>query len=114
MSEPSGDRPQDAGRRHRRRGNPSPETAALLTAYQSAMRDELRAVLAELRGTPEPAGLMPDVVPALKRPSLADRMRLWDLAIKLGRELGTAIDAAPPEADGPAPAPRARRRVDYG
>jgi hypothetical protein len=52
-----------------------------------------------------------------KRPDLATRSRTWDLAIKLGRELGSAIDPSDLDADG-APAKPARKaraaRPDYG
>jgi len=104
-------RPQDAGRSHKRRGAPSPETAALLTRYQAAMRDDLAALLEDL-APKVPHGLLADA-PA-ERPNLADRTRLWDLAIKLGKELGSAIDADPVSLEPAIPRPRARGRVDYG
>ena len=76
------------------------------------MRAELRGLLVELEGRPPPAGL--GLVPSEPvRPSLADRARLWDLTIRLGRELGAAIDAEPAPGAGPAPRSR-RKRVDYG
>lgn len=109
----SDDRPQDVGRAHRRKGSPSPETAALLTEYQEAMRAELRAVLAELTPAMPVAGLLPDLPPIPIRPSLGDRMRLWDLAIKLGRELGSAIDADPVPAEAAPERPRRRSRIDW-
>lgn len=113
-----GDRPQDVGRSHRRKGAPSPETAELLTAYQAAMRSELRDVLAELKGSVTPTGLLDSEFTTAEvrtRPPIAERVRLWDLAIKIGRELGSAIDADPvPVASAPA-GPRGRRRkLDYG
>lgn len=77
------------------------------------MRAELRATLTEARGTTV-AGLLGDDVTT--RPTLGDRTRLWDLAIKLGRELGAEVDVtppAPPERARPAGGPR-RGRVDYG
>jgi hypothetical protein len=108
-------RAQDQGRRHRAKGQPSPATTALLVRYQQAMRDELAGVLDELHGAAPAPGLMLDGKPAgVVRPSLSDRAKLWDLAIRLGRELGTAIDVVP---DAPAPtARRAPRRapVDFG
>lgn len=111
-----GDRPQDVGRRHRRSGQPSAATADLLSRYQEAMRQELAGVLVEIEGKPPDQGLgMVEAAPV--RPSLADRMRLWDLAIKLGRELGTAIEAAPDAAPADPATPRrrlVRGRVDYG
>jgi hypothetical protein len=109
-------RAQDVGRRHRRRGAPSPATLSLLADYQAAMRAELRATLVELEGKAEPAGLLTieGAAAARIRPSLGDRVRLWDLAIKLGRELAGEIDPVPP-ADDAAVAPRRgrTRRVDY-
>lgn len=113
MTDPG--RPQDQGRRHRARGRTSTETDALLDLYRAAMRTELRAVLVDLEGTPAAPGLIPDVAPARVRPSLADRSRLWDLAIKLGRELGTGIDADPTPQDAPGrPGVPRRGRVDFG
>lgn len=113
-------RPQDQDRRHRKAGSPSPETASLLADYQAAMRTELRAVLTELEGVAAPTGLLDTEFTTAEvrtRPSLADRMKLWDLGIKLGRELGTEVDPGP--LPGAAPAvppsgPRRRTRVDYG
>lgn len=80
------------------------------------MRDDLASVLDELHGSAPAPGLLLDGKPAaIVRPSLADRAKLWDLAIRLGRELGTAIDVGPDPAT-PAPARRAPRRgrVDFG
>lgn len=112
----TGEREQDAGRPHRRRGRPSQATLSLLERYQAAMRDELGGLLRELEGAEPPPGLGLDAnPPARVRPSLADRGRLWELAIKLGRELGSSIDPTPPPSSTPA-APRgpSRRRVDFG
>jgi hypothetical protein len=114
LTEPDGTRPQDEGRVHRRKGAPSAATLSLLADYQDAMRTELRAVLDELAGQPAPAGLLPDAAKVRVRPSIGDRMKLWDLGIKLGRELGSEIDPpTPPVVQGPG---RARRspKVDYG
>jgi hypothetical protein len=114
-AEPDGSRPQDQGRRHRRKGAPSAATLSLLGDYQDAMRGELRDVLTELAGSPAPAGLLDDAGAkrVTVRPPISDRMKLWDLAIKLGRELGSEIDPpAPPTVVGPSK-PR-RARVDYG
>jgi hypothetical protein len=108
------ERPQDVGRIRRRRGAASPETAELLTAYQSAMRDELRTLLVELAGKAPERGL--GLVNTERvRPSIETRKSLWALAIQLGRELGSAIDADPVPLT-PATAPRAARRrpVDFG
>lgn len=116
MSESTG-RPQDQGRRHRRVGAPEPETVALLGRYQVAMRTELEAILSDLQGVPQPDGLHGPVPP--KRPSLADRDKLWGLAIRLARELGQAVDPGPPPDPGgdrlaAARSARPRGRVDYG
>lgn len=81
------------------------------------MRTELRACLGELAGAPAPPGLLPeDGPPVINRPSLKDRTALWDLAIKIGRELGTAVDVAPATTDAEPTArrPRSRKRIDYG
>ena len=108
MSE-EGARPQDVGRPHRRRlGEVSPEVASILERYRGAMRDELGDVLEELR---------PDKVQTVMiggdvrlKPALADRLRLWDLAIKLGRELN-APGAEEPPPDLPAPTGRRPARA---
>jgi len=118
VSEATG-RPQDQGRRHRRKGSPSSETTSLLASYQAAMRDELRDVLRELKGTVQPTGLLDSEFTTSEvraRPPLTERMKLWDLAIKVGRELGTEVDgsAATAAAQPPAPRKRSRARVDFG
>ena len=96
-----GDRPQDVGRRHRATiGAPTPETAALLDRYRAAMRAELETLL-ETVGARR-AGLIPEVPGELVVP-LAERIRLWDLAIKLGREL--AAPGAGGELEDPAAGP---------
>jgi hypothetical protein len=114
-------RAQDQGRSHARKGDPSPETATLLADYQAAMRDELRDLLRELKGSAVPTGLLDSEFTTSEvrtRPSLGDRMKLWDLAIKVGRELGTEISPAPPPSPTPAVSgrvgPRRRGRIDYG
>lgn len=84
------------------------------------MREEVRGLLVELRGKAPPPGLMD--VPggdARIRPALAERTRLWELAVKLGRELGEGIDgeAGTPARDGGpeyAPASRRRSRPEFG
>jgi len=74
------------------------------------MRRELAGVLEDLE--PHPSGqLQIDGTPSPPtRPAIADRIRLWDLAIKLGRELGTEVDP-PPATDNAPEAPRPRRRA---
>ena len=108
--EHDGTRPQDAGRRHARKGAPSPASAALLERYQDAMRAELGDVLGEIRGTESPAGLLDG--PVTVRPPLKDRAALWDLAIKLGRELGASIDPTPVTTAVPLRGGR-RRKVEW-
>jgi hypothetical protein len=77
------------------------------------MRDELRGILDELAPRPPAAGLGLVQEPP-QRPPLKERAALWDLAIKLGKELGSAIDA-PPEAAAPSRPARPRRAaVDFG
>lgn len=116
-------RPQDLGRSHRRaRPGPAPETARILEAYRAAMRSEL-AMLLELLAARR-VGLMPDAPGELAIPQ-ADRAKLWDLAIKLGRELGapgaSELEEEPTPASSsrpstPARAPRlsARERRSLG
>ena len=79
------------------------------------MRSWLTTVLDRLDGTPQPDGLHGPVPPRL--PTDAEASRLWDLAMKLGRELGARIDPADLTPAGPPSVPRAgtrRRKVDVG
>jgi hypothetical protein len=104
-------RPQDVGRPHRRTApGPSPESVAILERYRAAMRLELGELLEELR--PERAQLGIDGAETRLRPALPDRVKLWDLAIKIGRELA-APGAEHELEDAPAPAtsttPRSRQ-----
>ncbi len=87
------------------------------------MRDELSTLLDDLRGRlPDPGlGLLDDAIARGDvveriRPALKERAPMWDLAIKVARELGTEVNDPGPGADSPAPAPRTRRRgrIDYG
>lgn len=119
-------RPQDLGRPHRRTTpGPTPETIEILERYRGAMRAELADVLDELR--PERAQLTIGGGEERIRPALADRVKLWDLAIKIGRELaapGAGLEDPPPaapavsplRAGSPARAPRlsARERRSLG
>jgi hypothetical protein len=102
-----GDRPQDVGRSHHRQGGPSVETEELLERYRSAMRSELDDLLEEIR--PASGQLTIDGAPA--RPSLDGRRALWDLAIKLGRELAAAPEpiVGAPGGSEPAATPARRR-----
>lgn len=108
------DRPQDVGRRHGRTRREGGADRALIERYQATMRDELGALLDELAPKVQDQGLGMVAIPP-KRPDLTTRSKIWDLAIKLGRELGTAIDPDPLPSGPAAPSrPRARKRVDYG
>jgi hypothetical protein len=93
------DRPQDAGRPHRRVSIPEPETARILEAYRDAMRAELEETLGDIR--PDAGQLT--IGGGVARPELAERVKLWDLAIKLARELGR--DPVLELGDPPAPPP---------
>ena len=95
-------RPQDVGRRHRAKGAPSRESAELLSRYHRAMRAEMQMVLRDIRPYPRAKN---------DRPSLADRSKLWDLAIKLARELGAEIDPPKPAELTPI---ATRREADFG
>jgi hypothetical protein len=98
---PSGDRPQDVGRSHARRGSVGPETDAVLDTYRAAMRAELRETLIELR----PHLGQQTFTGEIAKPALADRLRLWDLAIKLARELAGGADVEPDAPAAPARSP---------
>jgi hypothetical protein len=96
-----GDRAQDVGRSHKRRGTPAPETELLLERYRAAMRRELAGLLAEL----EPAEVLTQasIDGTADKPvglGLVARRERWELAIKLARELAGAIE---PEWTGPRP-----------
>jgi len=94
------DRPQDAGRKHTRRGIPSAATLELLERYRNALRAELSETIAELR----PEG-------ARGKPALASRLKLWDLALKLARELGSGSDVTAPPSQVAAPSDATRGRA---
>jgi hypothetical protein len=100
----TGDRPQDVGRSHARRGSVGPETDAILDAYRVAMRAELADTLAEVR----PVTGQMTVAGGVAKPQLADRLKLWELAIKLARELAGGSDAGSPSDVPAAPARSAR------
>jgi hypothetical protein len=101
-------RPQDLGRPHRRaRPGPTPETARILERYRAAMRAELERLLEEI-GARRP-GLLPDVPGELVIPP-PERAKLWELAIKLGRELGAPGLAELEEEPAPASTSTSPRR----
>ncbi|HEV8282333.1 MAG TPA: hypothetical protein VGQ02_10760 [Candidatus Limnocylindrales bacterium] len=107
-------RAQDQGRRHRRKGSPSPETASLLADWQDTLRTELRAVTVELRGKVQPGGLLPDAGEVIERPSLTQRVELVRLGVMVANALGTEVDRRPAEPTMQSTRPRRRSRVDYG
>ena len=81
---------QDVARPHKRtRGTLAPETDALLKRYRATMEAELADLLSEIRPDAGQLTIGGDV----SRPPLEMRRALWDLAIKLGRELGTTTEA---------------------
>jgi len=96
------DRLQDVGRPHKRAvGTPAPATVAVLERYREAMRIELGELLEEIR--PPASQLTLGGSEERIKPPLAERVKLWDLAIKIGRELDGAVEL--PWAGEPAPAP---------
>lgn len=108
------DRPQDVGRRHRRKAAPGAATSALLARYQEAMRSELAWILDILKPAEGLVGT------SVREGSIAERTRRWDLAMKIARELGGEIDPGPDPAAAADPLgddtkPPARRgKIDYG
>lgn len=111
-----GGRPQDQERSHKRKGRPSAETARLLTAWQDALRAELRMIV-EALGERKAKGLGltgDELVIALDDPR---RSALVSRGIAIARELGASIDETPPDPNAPGAPPRPpgrRRKVDYG
>ena len=105
------DRPQDVGRSHERKRKGG-EDDPLLVRYQATMRAELGDLLDSLAPIEQDEGLGLVKMPP-KRPPLSERTKIWDLAIKLGKELGSAIDPRPMDApltpEGGRSKPRARR-----
>jgi hypothetical protein len=107
-------RAQDQGRRHRRKGSPSPETSSLLADWYEALRDELRTVTVELRGTLPDPGLLPDPDAQPVRPALSRRNELVRHGVICATALGTEVDRRPAEPTVQSTRPRRRSRVDYG
>lgn len=112
MSSEEGGRPQDQGRRHRSSGRLNAASRTLLERFRGSMRDELGAILDQLEGAAPAPGLMdpPGGAPKV-RPPLSERSRLWELGIKLARELGEGIDPDPDPAPAEAERPARRRRA---
>ena len=109
MSAELGDRPQDVGRSHHRQGGPSVETELLLERYRAEMRLELADLLLEIRPATGQLGAFGETA-APVRPGLDARRALWDLAIKLGRELAAAPEPIAPSGSEVASVPDSRRR----
>ena len=106
-------RAQDQGRRHRRAGKPTAETATLLDESYAAMRRDLRRVLVHTRGPmPDPGLGLVEAEPV--EPSVAELRSWWELGKLLMTMLGTEVDDRPP-ADAPVAATPSRRRakVEY-
>lgn len=103
-------RQQDRGRRRTTRTSVHANDRALIERYEATMRLELSDLLTSLQPVPQDQGLGMVAVPD-KRPPLSERTKIWDLAIKLGRELGSAIEPDPlPEP--PTSRPRKPRKLD--
>lgn len=84
------DRPQDVGRRHSRKprgGDADP----ILARYQTVLRVELVRLLDELEATVNGLG----GTTMLAYDKLRDRAERVELASKIARELGSAIDPQP-------------------
>lgn len=109
-----GGRPQDQERSHKRKGRPSAETVRLLTAWQDALRAELRAIVDALAATTQNLIAVELQIP-LEDPR---RDRLVSRGIAIAKELGASIDDGPTDPDTPpgAPPKRPGRRgkVDFG
>lgn len=107
-------RTQDQGRKHRRGGKPSAETASLLAESYAAMRRDLRRVLVHTRGPmPDPGLGLVEAEPV--EPSVNELRSWWELGKLLMALLGTEVDDRPPDA-APVEGPTStrRRRLDFG
>jgi len=104
------ERPQDVGRSHARKRGIA-ESDPLLARYQTVLRAELVRLLDDLEATESALG----GATILRYEKMRDREERVELAAKIARELGTAIDAdsrpGPSTAGRRAPRPR---RADYG
>jgi hypothetical protein len=109
------DRPQDVGRSHSRKRAGGAKDRALIERYQDTLRTWLGRTLDELDGAPAPAGLLDEPNGARPRtlPDVKQATALIDLAAKIARELGAAIDPDPLTDGAPAPPrPRRTRKLD--
>jgi hypothetical protein len=109
----TGERTPTADRGHRKRGVVPLADADLIAQYRRTLRLELADTLAELRPAPEPGLFAPND----KRPTLATRRQLVDMARALVAALSSPLELeGEPDQAGPVPA-RTRRgssRVDFG
>src|SRR5690349_9377404 len=87
-------RPQDVGRTHSRKRSARPDDP-LLARYQTVLRAELVRLLDDLEAVS--AGLDGSMI--LRYEKMRDREERVELAAKIAKELGSAIDAAPPTAE---------------
>ena len=99
---------------HRRRGTLPVADADLIASYRRILRLELADTLAELRPGSEPGLFGPND----KRPTLATRRQLVDMAVALVRALASPLELeGEPGPAGPVPAGKRRGRaprVDFG
>ena len=98
---------------HHRRGVVPLADADLIARYRRTLRLELADTLAELRPQAEPGLFGPND----KRPTLATRRQLVDMARALVAALSSPLELeGEPEPTGPAPARtrRGSRSVDFG
>lgn len=105
------DRPQDVGRRHTRKRSGGSDDP-ILARYQTVLRAELVRLMDELEA--HTAGL--GGITMLAYDKLRDRAERIDLASKIARELGSAIDPQPAASFDSARSGRATprsRRVAY-
>lgn len=119
-----GDREQDVGRTHTAGAPrvaavvPSRADRELLERYRAALRAELEQLLDELvvddAGRLQATGQL-QLGGSIERPALDVRRALWELSIKLSRELAGGIaEVAPPDPAGvrrPASSPASRGRA---
>lgn len=106
------DRPQDVGRPHSRSSR-LVEDDPLVKRYHDTMRAWLGRLLDDLDGRPAKPGLLPDAGDVTVFPETNEASKLWDLAIKLGKELGSSIVDPGTAAPAPRATPPRRKGVKY-
>ncbi len=112
-----GQRPQDQGRKHRKRGTPSAATASLLAKWQDVKRRELESVIGTFTPAPSAQTTL-DGAPDVKPLAIATRTAWMDYGIKIERSLAGEVDE-PPDPDAAPPTdttipPRSTRRARFG